>query len=198
MGMQTTPEKKSALQEKIDTAIQLGASQEEIKNMVIGGSNEPKPSAMTTPTAIEGIREEIIEADTLEDAQRIANNYQTKYGDTSSLGMPDVKQAWTQDKVEYITNLKNDIEKLVNEQGWLGKASEKTILPNGKETTKEEAYRQLRDEYMAYLEKLEKAGVDISQFPKLKPLSEIEKVGFIEGATTGGGVGRGQFKSIYY
>lgn len=41
MGMQTTPatpEKKSALQEKIDTAIQLGASQEEIKNMVIGGS----------------------------------------------------------------------------------------------------------------------------------------------------------------
>lgn len=199
MGMQTTPatpEKKSALQEKIDTAIQLGASQEEIKNMVIGGG--AKSSAMTTPTAIENIREEIIEADTLEDAQRIANNYQTKYGDTSSLGMPDVKQEWTQDKVEYITNLKSDIEKLVNEQGWLGNASEKTILPNGKEATKEEAYRQLRDEYMAYLKKLEKAGVDISQFPKLKPLSEIEKVGFIEGATTGGGVGRGQFKSIYY
>lgn len=48
MGMQTTPEKKSALQEKIDTAIQLGASQEEIKNMVVGGSgNRVESEEMT-------------------------------------------------------------------------------------------------------------------------------------------------------
>ena len=154
-----------------------------------GGAGEaPKPSAMTTPGAIEGIREDIVNADNWKDGERIFNNHNKKYGSTAELGFENIeqaKEAWAGKNKEYLSNILNVIKGMVNEKGWLKKEETAT-------------YEEYRDEYMKYRDILEKEGIDISQFPKIKPLSEIEKVGFLEGVKTFGGVGKGQYKSIYY
>ncbi|GAJ14781.1 unnamed protein product, partial [marine sediment metagenome] len=56
----------------------------------------PTPTTPTPPTApsIENVREDIFEADTLEDARRIEKNHIAKYGDT--LDIPDVDKYWAE------------------------------------------------------------------------------------------------------
>ena len=58
-------------------------------------------------------------------------------------------------------------------------------------------YAILYKSYIEYLEKLRKLGIDVSQFPELLPLSEIERVGGTEGFFAIKGVKKGDYKSIY-
>jgi len=160
------------------------------------GAEKPR---VTSLPQLEEYRDKALKADSWEDAQNIINDYTEAGYDTSQLKIN--KEVWINHKKEYLNNILNLIKSTINEKGWL-KSGEITPQEVGgiidKNKPAPEAYEEFRKEYMKYRDILEKAGVDVSQFPKLKPLSEIEKVGFIEGIKTFGGVGKGQYKSIYY
>jgi hypothetical protein len=164
---------------------------------------EPPPTPKVTPpvpTTTENIREDILQADTFKDAQRIHKNYVAKYGE-ETLGIADLEKEWTNMQTSYLDNINRALQSIVNEKGWLktGTTTEAEVGIEFKGEQKVgEVYEMLREQYMKYRDMLEKMGVDVSQYPKLKPLGEIEKVGWLEGAKTFGGVGRGQYKSIYY
>ncbi|GAG75794.1 unnamed protein product, partial [marine sediment metagenome] len=152
------------------------------------------------PTTTENIREDILGADTFKDAQRIHKNYVAKYGE-ETLGIANLEQEWTNVQTSYLDNIKRAMDNIIDEKGWLktGTTTEAEVGIEFKGEQKiEEVYEMLREQYMQYRDMLEKMGVDVNQYPKLKPLGEIEKVGIIEGLKTLGGVGRGQYKSIYY
>ena len=171
---------------------------------------EVKPEPTPAPTSTENIREDILNADKYSDAQRIYDNYATKY-DVNALGITDLKQEWAKGQMDYLNKVKKSIDNLLVDRGDKGK------WLNNKPVTKEmigldfdgeqpasEIYKILYKSYMEYLEKLRKLGIDVSQFPKIKPLSEIEKVGGWEGALgigvkgIGIGIKKGDYKSIYY
>ncbi len=159
---------------------------------------EPTPPV---PTTIENIREDIATVDTVEDARRIYKNYVRKYG-KEGLDIPegDVDKFWAERQIPYLNNIKTSIGNIIDEKGWLKKgtltSAEVGVDFKGEQSV-EEIYKMLREEYMRYRDMLEKLGIDISQFPELKPLEEIEKVGLGEGFW-GWGKQKGQFKSIYY
>ena len=195
MGVKITPEKATALEEKIAEAKQYGATNEEIKNMLVGKSTELTPPAVSTT---ENTREDILNADTFEDAERIYKNHITKYGETD-LGITDLKQEWGKVQTDYLNNIKTSIGNIIDEKGWLKKGtitSAEVGLDFAGEQPVEEIYKKLKEEYMKYRDMLEKLGIDVSQFPRLKSLEEIEKVGLGEGFW-GWGKQRGQYKSIY-
>lgn len=165
---------------------------------------KPTPEPKITPpvpTTIENIREDIASVDTVEDARRIYKNYVNKYG-TEGIDIPegDVDKFWADSQIPYLEKIKTSIGNILDERGWLKKGtltSAEVGLDFKGDQPVEEIYKMLRVEYMKYREMLEKLGIDISQFPKLKTLEEIEKVGFGEGFW-GFGKQRGQYKSIYY
>ena len=155
------------------------------------------------PTSTENIREDILNADTFADAQRIYKNYADKYDETA-LGITDVKQEWGKGQIAYLNNVKKSIENLLVDRGdkgkWLNNSpvtKEMVGLDFDGEQPASEIYEILYKSYIEYLEKLKKLGIDISQFPELLPLSEIEKVSGTEGFFAIGGVKKGDFKSIY-
>ncbi len=171
---------------------------------------EVKPEPTPAPTSTENIREDILDADKYSDAKRIYDNYAKKY-DINALGITDLKQEWAKGQMDYLNKVKKSIDNLLVDRGDKGK------WLNNKPVTKEmigldfdgeqpasEIYKILYKSYMEYLEKLRKLGIDVSQFPKIKPLSEIEKVGSWEGALgigvkgIGIGIKKGDYKSIYY
>jgi len=159
---------------------------------------EPETRA-TSLTTLEKYREKILNADSFEEAQKYYDDYtQAGYDPTLLKVTP---QNWINDKQVYLNNLLSEIQKLVDEKGWLRNnkidPSELNIVEIEEAKPAPEIYEELRDEYMKYRDALEKADVDVSQFPKLKSIDEIERVGFIEGLKTIG-VGRGQYQSIYY
>lgn len=197
-GVYIAPEKATALEDKITKAKQYGATNEEIKKMIVGG-----PGADTTltptPQSVEGIREDILDAENIEDARRISKNHIAKYGDTS--GIADVDKYWTDGKVSDLDNLVavlNDIT--------AGTPDSRNIKGNkmfsydidGKvtEQTGAEWYAAVYESYTALIKELEKQGIDVSQYKKLKPLSEIKKIKV--GAFVGGGVETGDLIKIYY
>jgi len=163
-----------------------------------GGVATEKHRVTSLPT-LEKYRENTLNADSWEDAEKIINDYTEAGYDPSQLGID--KEAWANSQTEYLSNLLKAIKATANEKGWL-KSGEITPQEVSNQIDKNapapDVYEEFRKEYMKYRDLLEKAGVDVSQFPKLKPLSEIEKVGFWEGVKTFSGVGKGQYKSIYY
>ncbi|RXG63253.1 hypothetical protein ES695_18175 [Candidatus Atribacteria bacterium 1244-E10-H5-B2] len=155
---------------------------------------EPTPA----PTSTENIRRAISDADTVKDAQRIYKNYADKY-DEKALGIDDLDRFWAESQIPYLDNIKTAIGNIIDERGWLkkGTLTEKEVgVEFEGEQPVEEIYERLREDYMKYRAMLEKLGIDISQFPELKPLKEIEKVGLGEGFW-GWGIQKGQYKSIY-
>lgn len=162
----------------------------------------PTPKTIPVPTSIENIREDISNADTLETARRIYNNGVQQYGEeafTKAVGITDIDKFWADGQIPYLNNIKTAIGNILDEKGWLKKGtltSAEVGLDFKGEQSVEEIYEMLRKEYKKYRDMLEKMGIDISQFPKLKPLEEIEKVGLGEGFW-GFGKQRGQYKSIY-
>lgn len=158
-----------------------------------------KPEPTPAPTSTENVRKAIREADTIEDARRIHKNYADKYDETA-LDIDDVDRFWAEGQTVYLNNIKTAIGNIIDEKGWLKKGtitSAEVGLEFEGEQSVEEIYKILKEEYMKYRDMLEKMGVDVTQFPKLKSLEEIEKVGFGEGFWRLGKQ-RGQYKSIYY
>ena len=209
MGTYIAPEKISAKREEIELAKQYGATDEEIKKKLLGITTDVEGTP--APTSTENVRSDILQAPTLNDARRIYKNYDDKY-DVTALGIPDVDKFWSDERVKRLGSLKQSIESLLVDRGdkgrWL-KPGTVTSAEIGMEIEDDEqeasiVYRDLRIEYMRFRDMLEKMGVDVTEFPKLKPLSEIEKVGGWEGALgigvkgVGWGIKKGDYKSIYF
>ncbi len=193
MGTYIAPEEMSDKEREIELAKQYGATNEEIKNKLLG-VGEPTPP---TAPAIENVREDILGADTVEDARRIEKNHIAKYGDT--LDIPDIDKYWAEGQTIYLDKIKTAIGNIIDEKGWLKKGtltSAEVGLEFAGDQPVEEVYKKLYEEYKKYRDMLEKMGVDLTEFPELKPLEEIEKVGLGEGFW-GWGKQKGQFKSIY-
>ena len=200
MGTYIEPEKATELQKKIAEAKQYGATNEEIKNMLVGKSTELTPPAVSTT---ENTREAILDADTFEDAERIYKNHIAKYGETD-LGITDLKQEWGSGQISYLNKVKQSIENLLVDRGdkgqWLNNelvTEEMVGIEFEGEQPASAIYEILYKSYIEYLEKLRKLGIDVSQFPELLPLSEIERVGGTEGFFAIKGVKKGDYKSIY-
>lgn len=175
----------------------------DVSNITQESLREPEKAVekarITSLPQQEEYRTKALDTESWEEAQKVINDYTQAGYDETQLGI--TKDEWVADKGRYLTNILTAIKATTNEKGWL-KNSEITPGEVGNQIEKNapapEVYELFRVEYMKYRDILEKAGIDVSQFPKLKPLSEIGKVGFLEGAKTFGGVGRGQYKSIYY
>lgn len=160
---------------------------------------EPTPPA---PTSTENVREAIKNSDTVEDARRINKNYIDKYGE-GTLGIDDVDKYWVEGQIVYLDKIKQAINNLLVDRGDKGKwlkpgtvISDEVGLEFKGDQKSEDVYEMLRKEYKKYRDTLIKMGVDISQYPELLSLSELEKVGFSEGFF-GIGIQRGQYKGIY-
>ncbi len=163
----------------------------------------PKEEPTPAPTSTENIREDILNADTFKDAKRIYDNYATKY-DISDLGITDLKQEWGSGQISYLNKVKKSIENLLVDRGDKGKwlnnkpvTQEMVGIEFKGEQPASGIYAILYKSYIEYLEKLRKLGIDVSQFPELLPLSEIERVGGTEGFFAIKGVKKGDYKSIY-
>lgn len=196
MGVDVSdPEKRNTIQQRLDEMDKLGATTEEKKNYILGGGGTTTP----TSPAVESIREDILNADNIEDARRMHQNNINKYGDTS--GIDDVDKYWTDGKVADLDNLVAVLDEITagtpENRNVKGK-KEFAFEINGNETEKtgEEWYKEIYESYIALLKLLEKQGVDISQYKKLKPLLEIKKIKF--GGFVGAGVETGDLISIYY
>lgn len=203
-GIDMLPEKATGLEKQIQDikteGERAGIDPTEINKAIRDKILGKEAGALTpTPTSTENIRKAIRDSDTVEDARRIYKNYADKYDETA-LGIDDLDKYWAEGQIIYLNNIKTAIGNIVNEKGWLKKGtltSAEVGLDFKGEQSVEEIYKMLKEEYTKYRDMLEKMGIDVSQFPKLKPLEEIEKVGFGEGFW-GFGKQRGQYKSIYY
>ena len=175
MGTYIAPEKMSAKREEIELAKQYGATDEEIKNKLLGTSVDK--TLTPTPSSVENIREDIKNAPTLEDAKRMEKNHIEKYGDTT--GIPNVDKFWSDERVRRLTSIKQGIDKLLDEKKRLKKGtitSADVGFEIEDDVQKVEAvYQQLREEYMKYRKMLEKMGVDVSQYPELMSYEEYIK-----------------------
>jgi len=170
-NMDITPDKVSAVKEKLNELDKLGATAEEKKNYLLGSSGG---GSTLTPSsqAVEGVRENILKAPTIEDARRIDKNNKAKYGDTA--GIPDVDKYWSDERVKRMDSLKQNVDRLLDEKKSLrkGTISKEELAGMGIETKNdtekvELVYKQIRKEYIKYKKALEKMGVDVSQYPEL-------------------------------
>ncbi len=172
------------------------------KSEAVSGAGEPAVKYRATSLSqLDKTRQEVLNADRWEDAQNIINDYEQAGYDVSQLGI--TKEDWVNRQQQYLIRLLNMVKVTINEKGWL-KGENEIINPQQVNSLISEAkpapevYELFREEYMKYRDILEKLGIDVSNFPKLKSLNEIGKVGFWEGVSTLGGVSRGQYKSVYY
>ena len=199
MGAYIEPEKATELQKKIAEAKQYGATNEEIKNMLLGtAGGGAEKSRVTSLPQLEEYRDKALNADSWEDAEKIINDYTEAGYDSSQLGVTE--EAWANNQKSYLDNIKKALDNITDEKGWLKKGKftkDQVGLEFTGERTAEEIYKILYEQYMKYFNMLTEMGLPLLEFPILKPLEEIEKVGFWEGAKTFGGVGKGQYKSIY-
>ncbi len=198
MGTRITPEDVTALENKIVQAKKYNATNEEIKKMILGGAGAGT-TLTPTPQAVEGVREDILDAETIEDARRINQNNINKYGNTS--GIADVDKYWTDGKVTDLDNLVAVLDDITagtpdnrNVKG--DKNFSYDIDGKVTEQTGAEWYAAVYESYTALIKLLEKQGIDVSQYKKLKPLSEIKKIKV--GIFVGGGVEAGDLIKIYY
>lgn len=157
-----------------------------------------KPRVTSLPQ-LEGYREKILDADTWEDAQKIINDYTEAGYDPAQLGV--TQQDWVNIKKSDLDNLVAVLNEITagTPEGRNVKGNKKFAFEiNGKPTEKTGAewYKQVYESYIALLKLLEEAGVDTSQYKKLKPLSEIKKIKF--GGFVGSGVETGDLTFIYY
>jgi len=164
------------------------------------GGGEPKTRA-TSLTTLEKYRENALNADSWEDAQSIINDYKEAGYDPTPLEEKVNKETWVNVKKSDLDNLVavlNEITAGTPEGRNVKGKKEFAFAMNGKETKKtgEEWYKAVYESYNALLKLLEEQGVDISQYKKLKPPSEVKKIKF--GGFVGGGVETGDLIKIYY
>lgn len=193
--------KDSAIAEKVKAIKAAGGTDGDVVKALGGGVIGPEPTTTLapTPTAVENVREDILNADTLEDAKRIYKNHVAKYGETTDI--PDVDKYWAGGKKSELDNLVAVLDEITagTPESRNVKGNKKfTFDMDGKEVTKTGAewYNAVYESYIALIKLLEKFGIDISQYKQLKSLSEIKKIKF--GGFVGKGVETGDLISIYY
>ncbi len=197
------PEKLTEFQIKFNKAVELGATNEELKNMIVGKASTTATEELRTTSLpqLEEYRDKALNADTWEDAQKIINDYTNAGYDSTQLGV--TKEEWVNIKKSDLDNLMSVLNEITagtpEGQNIKGK-KEFTFNINDKDKTQtgEEWYKQIYDSYVALLKLLEEQGVDTSQYKKLKPLSEIKKANVLGGMFTGKGVEKGDLIKIYY
>jgi len=198
-----TPEQFNSLKAGAEKHFGVDLSDVTKESLFAPETSATEKTTTPAPTSTENIREDILGADTFADAQRIYKNYADKYDETA-LGITDVKQEWASGQITYLNKIKKSIENLLVDRGDKGKWLNNQPVTEGMvglkfdgEQPASEVYETLYKSYIEYLEKLKKLGIDISQFPELLPLSEIEKVSGTEGFFAIHGVKKGDYKSIY-
>ena len=176
---------------------------------VTGGGGEiiPEKFRVTSLTTLEKYRNNALNTDSWEDTQSIINDY-TKAGyDPKPLEEKVNKETWVNVKKSDLDNLVavlNEITAGTPEgRNVKGKKEFTFNLDIGKgpeeiTNTGEEWYKKVYDSYITLLKLLEKEGVDISQYKKLKPLSEIKKASSWTSGFVGSGVEGGDLIKIYY
>lgn len=159
---------------------------------------------VTSLPTLEKYRVNALNADTLEDMQSVIKDYEEAGYDPAPLTEKANEQEWANTQIEYLSKVKRAIENLLVDRGDKGKWLNNKVLTEEEvgikfkgERPASEIYEELYKSYTEYLEKLRKMGIDVSQFPELLPLSEIERVKGTEGFFAIGGVKKGDYKSIY-
>lgn len=158
-----------------------------------------KQDRTTSLPQLEKYREKALNADTWEDAESIIKDYTEAGYDKTQLGVN--KESWASVKKSDLDNLVAVLDEITagtpEGRNIKGK-KEFSFNIDDKEVTKTGAewYEVVYESYIALLKLLEETGVDISQYKKLKPLSEIKKIKF--GGFVGKGVETGDLTFIYY
>ena len=91
------------------------------------------------------------------------------------------KESWANSQKEYINKLLTVIKNISDEKGNLKKkklTQDEVGLEFKGEQSASEVYKMVYASYIEYLEKLKNMGVDVSEFPALKTLEEMNKGGF--------------------
>jgi len=178
MGAYIEPEKATELQKKIAEAKQYGATNEEIKKMIVGGTaggGIEKPRVTSLPQ-LEEYRDKALNADSWEDAEKIINDYTEAGYDATQLGV--TKETWANNQKQYINNLLTVIKNITDEKGNLKKkklTQEEVGLEFKGEQSASEIYKIIYASYIEYLEKLKNMGIDVNEFPTLKTIKEMNK-----------------------
>ena len=124
--------------------------------------------------------DKIKNAETVQEAQTLANAIIAEQGDLSSMGVEgkDVGKYWGENQTHILSGISRDISTLVGESGFVEpeKLTERNLFGISQTMTNAEWYKTLYDEYMPLYEELEALGVDMSQFPKLQKIEDIEKI----------------------
>jgi len=147
-----------------------------------------KPAGVKTPTppvptTTENIREDILGADTSQDAKRIYKNSVEKYGKEytdKAMGIPDgnIDKFWAEGQKPYLDKIKTSIGNILDEKQRLKKgtltAAEVGVEFEGDQKV-EEIYEMLRKEYKRYRDMLVKMGADVREYPELMTFEEYKK-----------------------
>ena len=209
MGTYIEPEKATGLEKKIQE-IQTqgkvaGIPQDEInkavKEAIIGGTGPEEKPRVTSLPQLEEYRQKILDTDKWEDSEKIINDYTQAGYDTSQLGV--TKEDWTNNKVSDLDNMIAVLDDIT-----AGTPDSRNVKGDKKfsydidgkvtEQTGAEWYVQVYESYNALIKILEKQGVDVSKYKKLKPLSEIKKGNTWTSWAVGSGVEAGDLIKIYY
>lgn len=186
---------KAGLQK--NTGLDLsGITQNSLREPETPETEEPRTTSLPQ---LEKYRDKALNADSWQDAEKLIKDYTEAGYDASQLGV--TKEAWANVKKSDLDNLVAVLNEITagTPEGRNIKGKKKFAFNmDDKETEKtgEEWYKQIYESYTALLKLLEEQGVDISQYKKLKPLSEIKKIKW--GGLVGAGVETGDLISIYY
>ena len=124
--------------------------------------------------------DKIKNAETVEDAQVLANAIIADQGDLSSLGIKgkDVSKYWGENQTYMLSGISRDISTLVNEAGFVepDELTERNLFGVKQTMTNKEWYKILHDDYMSLWDELKALGVDMSEFPKLQKVEDITKI----------------------
>jgi len=182
MGAYIEPEKATELQKKIGEAKQYGATNEEIKNMLLGtagGGGEEEPILRTDIAYWENTFNAITSED--EYNRQYALLKQSK---TSKQYEPKpYKEMLISDLTAHVKDIKalltsdNKFKKALNKEGKLVEDEEAKATYAKYQRIYEQKVRELIAKY---------PDIDVSQFPKFLSVEEIKKVGVLKGWFTKG------------
>ena len=196
----------SATVAKVKAIKAADGTDEDIVKAMGGGVIGPEPTPdtktrATSLTTLEKYRNNALNADSWQDAEKIIKDYTDAGYDATQLGV--TQQDWANIKKSDLDNLVavlNEITAGTPESRNIKGKKKFAFAMDGKETEKtgEEWYKAVYESYNALLKLLKEQGVDISQYKKLKPLSEIKKASSWTSGFVGGGVEGGDLIKIYY
>jgi len=142
------------------------------------GGVTPEKFRATSLDQLEDYRGLALTADSLEERDSIVNDYKEAGYDPAPLEEKVTDELWKDNQSNYLATVKKSIDTIIDEKGQLKKGTfdkyQVGVEFDGVWSA-EEIYKQLYNNYMEHRDRLEKMGVDVSQFPKIKSLEEYLK-----------------------